>query len=302
MDKFQEMASFVAVVEAGSFVGAADATGLSKAAVSRHVAELEQRLGARLLHRTTRRLSLTDDGQLFFARAKEMLAVVDEAESEISSRSGEPSGLLRINAPLTFGVLHLAPLWGRFAQMYPKVSLDIELSDRVVDLVEEGYDLAVRITNLPNSQLVSREIASTRMVACASPSYLALHGTPAHPRELAQHEVISYSYWGARDEWTFTASDESKVVARTHARIHANNGDTCRAAALDHQGIILQPDFLVANDLRRGDLVELMPMYRAMTLGIHAVYPSRKHLPIKTRRLVDFLVEAFAVPGWNTPR
>ena len=302
MDKFQEMASFVAVVEAGSFVGAADATGLSKAAVSRHVAELEQRLGARLLHRTTRRLSLTDDGQLFFARAKEMLAAIDEAESEIRSRSGEPSGLLRINAPLTFGVMHLAPLWGRFAQLYPKVSLDIELSDRVVDLVEEGYDLAVRITNLPSSQLVSRQLASTRMVACASPEYLALHGTPAHPDELAQHEVISYSYWAARNEWTFTAPDDSLVTVRTHARIHANNGDTCRAAALDHQGIILQPDFLVADDLRRGDLVELLPAYRAMTLGIHAVYPSRKHLPIKTRRLVDFLVEAFALPGWNTPR
>ena len=302
MDKFQEMASFVAVVEAGSFVGAADATGLSKAAVSRHVAELEQRLGARLLHRTTRRLSLTDDGQLFFTRAKEMLAAIDEAESEIRSRSGEPSGLLRINAPLTFGILHLAPLWGRFAQLYPKVSLDIELSDRVVDLVEEGYDLAVRITNLPSSQLVSRQLASTRMVACASPEYLALHGTPKHPRELAQHEVISYSYWAARNEWTFTAPDDSPVVVRTHARIHANNGDTCRAAALHHQGIILQPDFLVADDLRRGDLVELLPAYRAMTLGIHAVYPSRKHLPIKTRRLVDFLVEAFALPGWNTPR
>lgn len=302
MDKFQEMASFVAVVDAGSFVGAADATGLSKAAVSRHVAELEHRLGARLLHRTTRRLSLTDDGQLYFARAKDMLAAVDEAESEISSRSGEPSGLLRINAPLTFGVLYLAPLWGRFAQLYPKVSLDIDLSDRVVDLVEEGYDLAVRITNLPSSQLVSRQLATTRMVACASPRYLAMHGTPVHPGELAQHEVISYSYWAARNEWAFTGPDGVPVVVRVHARIHANNGDTCRAAALEHQGIILQPDFIVADDLRRGDLVELLPEFRAMTLGIHAVYPSRKHLPIKTRRMVDFLVEAFSVTGWNKAR
>lgn len=300
MDKFQEMASFVAVVEAGSFVGAAEAIGLSKAAVSRHVAELEQRLGARLLHRTTRRLSLTDDGQLFFARAKEMLAAVDETESEISSRSGEPGGMLRINAPLSFGIMHLAPLWGRFAQLYPKVSLDIELSDRVVDLVEEGYDLAVRITNLANSQLVSRQLAMTRMVACASPEYLAQHGTPAHPSDLARHEVISYSYFAARNEWTFTAADGGQVAVRTHARIHANNGDTCRALALEHQGVILQPDFIVADDLRRGALVELLPAWRTLTLGIHAVYPSRKHLPIKTRRLVDFLVEAFAAPGWNT--
>src|SRR5690606_36847971 len=149
-----------------------------------------------------------------------------EAESEIRSRSGEPSGRLRINAPLTFGVLHLAPLWGRFAQAYPKVSLDIELSDRVVDLVEEGYDLAVRITNLGNSQLVSRQLASTRMVACASPQYLAEHGTPAQPAELAQHNVISYSYWSAGNEWTFHAADGNAVVVRTRARIHANNGDT----------------------------------------------------------------------------
>jgi DNA-binding transcriptional LysR family regulator len=302
MDKFQEMASFVAVVEAGSFVGAADALGVSKAAVSRHVSELEQRLGARLLHRTTRRLSLTDDGQLFFARAKEMLAAVDEAESEISSRSGEPSGRLRINAPLSFGVLHLAPLWPRFARLYPKLSLDIDLSDRVVDLVEEGYDLAVRITNLPNSQLVSRQLATTRMVCCASPQYLAEHGTPAQPSELAQHATISYSYWASRDEWTFTAPDGYTVSVRTHARLHANNGDTCRAAALEHLGVILQPDFLIADDLRRGTLVELMPDFQVLTLGIHAVYPSRKHLPIRTRRLVDFLVEAFATPGWSTAR
>ena len=302
MDKFQEMASFVAVVDAGSFVGAAEALGLSKAAVSRHVGELEQRLGTRLLHRTTRRLSLTDDGQLFYARAKEMLAAVDEAESEISSRSGEPSGRLRINAPLSFGVLHLAPLWPRFARLYPKLSLDIDLSDRVVDLVEEGYDLAVRITNLPNSQLVSRRLATTRMVCCASPQYLAEHGTPRQPSELAQHATISYSYWSSRDEWAFIAPDGDTVAVRTHARLHANNGDTCRAAALEHLGIILQPDFLVADDLRRGTLVELMPQYRVLTLGIHAVYPSRKHLPIKTRRLVDFLVDAFAVPGWSTER
>jgi DNA-binding transcriptional LysR family regulator len=298
MDKTQEMASFVAVVEAGSFVGAADALGLSKAAVSRQVGDLERRLGTRLLHRTTRRLSLTDDGQLFHARAKEVLAAIDEAESEITSRSGEPSGLLRINAPLTFGVLHLAPLWGRFADAHPKVSLEIDLSDRIVDLVEEGYDLAVRITNLPSSQLVSRQLAKSRMVLCASPDYLARHGIPAHPRDLAAHRVISYSYWSTRDEWSFTGPD-GEVRVRTQPRIHANNGDTCRAAALDHQGIILQPDFLVGDDLRQGTLVELLPDYASLTIGIHAVYPTRKYLPIKTRRMVDFLVGSFATPPWG---
>jgi DNA-binding transcriptional LysR family regulator len=298
MDKTQEMTSFVAVVEAGSFVAAAAGVlGLSKAAVSRQVAELEHRLGARLLHRTTRRLSLTDDGQLFYGRAKELLAAIDEAESEIASRSGEPSGLLRINAPLTFGVLHLAPLWGRFADAHPKVALEIDLSDRIVDLVEEGYDLAVRITNLPSSQLVSRQLASSRMVLCASPEYIARHGAPAHPDDLTAHRVISYSYWSTRDEWRFSGPD-GEVRVRTQPRIHANNGDTCRAAALDHQGIILQPDFLVGDDLRQGTLVELLPDYASLTIGIHAVYPSRKYLPIKTRRMVDFLVAAFATPSW----
>ncbi len=298
MDKAQEMASFVAVVEAGSFVGAADSLGLSKAAVSRQVGDLERRLGSRLLHRTTRRLSLTDDGQLFFERAKDLLAAIDEAESEIASRSGEAVGRLRINAPLSFGMRHLAPLWGRFAARHPKVLLDIDLSDRLVDLVEEGYDLAVRINDLRSSQLISRQLASSRMVLCASPEYLARQGVPEHPRELSEHRVISYRYWSTGDDWTFTGPD-GEVRVTTHPRFHTNNGDTCRAAALDHQGIILQPDFLVGDDLRRGTLVELLPSFAAPTIGIHAVYPSRKFLPIRTRRMVDFLVEAFATPSWR---
>ncbi len=299
MDRFQEMASFVAVVEAGSFVSAADATNFSKAAVSRHVADLEARLGVRLLHRTTRRLSLTDEGQTYFSRAKEVLAAAEEAEAEISSRSGKASGVLRINAPLSFGILHLAPLWGHFARENPKVSLDISLSDRVVDLVDEGYDLAIRITNLPNSQLVSRQIATTQMVLCASPGYMAAHEEIRHPEDLAHHEIISYTYWSGRDEWRFIGPEEKTVTVRIHARIHANNGDTCRAAALADQGIILQPDFIVGDDLRRGDLVELLPTWRKQSIGIHAVYPTRKHLPLKTRRMVDFLIAAFKDRTWR---
>jgi DNA-binding transcriptional LysR family regulator len=298
MGKIQEMSSFVAVAEAGSFVAAADLTGMSKAAVSRHVAELEERLGVRLMQRTTRRLSLTDEGQRFLARCKELLTSIDEAESELSSNAGSPSGLVRVNAPLTFGTMHLAPLWGRFMDRYPKVTLDVTLGDRIVDLVEEGYDLAIRISNLPNSALVSRTLASTRMVLCASPQYLRVHGTPTHPSELAGHRIISFSYWMTRDEWHFTGP-EGEAVVRIKAGMHTNNGDTCRFAALDHQGIILQPDFMIGGDLRAGALVELMPDYRAILLGIHAVYPSRKHLPLKVRRLIDFLVEAFQVPSWT---
>ncbi len=298
MDKIREMTSFVAVVDAGSFVGAADATGASKAAISRHIAELEQRLDVRLLNRTTRRLSLTDDGQRLYSRAKELLASLDEFESEMTSRTGEPSGLLRINAPLTFGVLHLAPLWGRFSALHPKVALDVTLNDRMVDLVDEGFDLAIRITSMPSSQLVSRKLASTRIVLCASPAYLEAHGTPTHPRELARHRVIGYSYWSGRDEWSFSGP-EGNVRVHTTPWMRTNNGDTCRAAALEGQGIILQPDFLIGRDLKRGDLVELMPDCHSLETGIHAVWPTHKYLPMKLRRLIDFLVAEFEAPVWT---
>jgi DNA-binding transcriptional LysR family regulator len=297
VNKLQHMASFVAVVDAGSFVRAAEASDQSKAAISRHVGELEQRLGVRLLHRTTRRLSLTAEGQAFHARCKELLASLDEAESEITSHLGQPSGLLRVNAPLTFGVLHLAPLWGRFADLYPKVSLDVTLGDRVVDLIDEGYDLVIRITSMTGSMLVSRKLAATRMVLCASPAYLKKHGTPLHPNDLASHRAISYTYWNTGDQWEFTGPHGPARVT-VKGSIHTNNGDTCRVAALEHQGIILQPSFLVGGDLRRGSLVELMPQYRSVELGIHAVYPTRKFLPLKVRTLIDFLAEEFRDPTW----
>jgi len=298
MDRFQEMASFVSVVDEGSFIGAANAIGLSKAAISRHLIDLEHRLGIRLLHRTTRRISLTTEGQSFYARCRELLAGVDDAESEITSQSGTPSGLLRVNAPLTFGILHLAPLWGQFADLYPRVSLDVTLGDRVVDLVEEGYDLAIRISLMTNALLVSRKLASTRMVLCASPEYLAKHGTPTHPGELAAHRAVAYTYMTGGDEWAFTGPD-GPVSVYINAAIHTNNGDTCRLAALEHHGIILQPTFLIGKDLERGTLVELMPRYRSVELDINAVYPTRKFLPLKVRRLIDFLAEGFRNPPWS---
>jgi DNA-binding transcriptional LysR family regulator len=207
--------------------------------------------------------------------------------------------VVRVNAPLSFGTIHLAPLWGLFADANPKVALEITLSDRMVDLIEEGYDLAVRVATSPGSAVVSRKLASTRVVLCASARYLKKHGTPKHPRELASHAVISYSYWLGGDEWIFDGPQGSAGV-KTKSRIQANNGDTCRSAALAHQGIILQPDFLVGEDLRRGDLIELMPQFRSVELGIYAVYPTRKHLPLKLRRLIDFLVASFRSPSWQT--
>lgn len=290
MDRFIEMQTFATVVDAGSFVGAADALGLSKGAVSRHVNELESRLGVRLLHRTTRRLSLTAEGEVFLGRCRDLLSSLDEAEAEITSSSDTARGLLRVNAPVTFGIRRLAPLWGVFRDCHPQVRLDITLADRIVDLVEEGYDLAIRIGTLSSSSLVSRRLTVTRLILCASPEYLAVHGTPAQPEELAGHAAIGYSYWSGGDEWRLEGP-KGPVTVRINTCIQCNNGDTCRAAALAGQGIILQPDFVVGDDVEAGTLVELMPEYRAGELGVHAVYPSRRHIAPKVRALIAFLAE-----------
>jgi DNA-binding transcriptional LysR family regulator len=297
MDRFEEMRVFTAVIDTGSFVGASDALGMSKAAVSRHVAELESRLGVRLLHRTTRKLSLTPEGETFHARCRELLEGVQEAEAEITSRSGEATGLLRVNVPFSFGLLHLAPLWTEFMARHPKLTLDITLADRVVDLVEEGYDMAVRIARLPNSSLVSRQLASTRLVLCASPDYLRQRGVPQHPSELAQHEVLVYNLLSMGEAWEFAGPD-GPVSVTVQPRLRTNSGDTCRVAALRHRGIVLQPTFMVGPDLEAGTLVEVLPQYRSLELGIYAVYPSRKHVPPKVRLLIDFLAEAFRRRTW----
>jgi DNA-binding transcriptional LysR family regulator len=298
MDKFREMQAFVAVAESGSFVSAADQLETSKAAVSRYVAQLEERLGVRLMNRTTRRQSLTDEGHTFLVHCRETLALIHDAEQEIQNKRSSPTGLIRINAPLTFGILHLAPLWGKFTALYPQVQLEVTLSDRVVDLVDEGYDLAVRIASLPNSTLISRKLATTSLVVCASPQYLKGKPKPAHPSDLKNHSVISYSYLATGDEWVFQGP-EGEVRVKTKPKIHTNNGDTCRSAALAHQGIILQPTFLVGPDIQKGDLVALLPEFKTIELGIYAVYPSRKLVSPRIRALVDFLVQEFEHVDWR---
>ena len=297
MDKYQEMRVFAGVVDAGSFVSAADALGMSKQAVSRYVADLESRLGVRLLQRTTRKLSLTDEGQVFYARCSELLGHIDDAEAEITSGTGEASGPLKINVPLSFGLLYLAPLWPQFMRLHPKVTLDITLVDRVVDLVEEGFDLAVRIARLPSSSLIGRKLTSTRAMLCASPLYLQQRGTPSHPAELADHDVISYSLLSTGESWEFTGPD-GRVSVKVTPRLRTNSGDTCRAVALQHHGIILQPSFMVGADLVAGTLVEILPAYRSFEFDVYAVYPSRKFLAPKVRLLIDFLVDAFRVKAW----
>ncbi|MFM2120620.1 MAG: HTH-type transcriptional regulator DmlR [Pseudomonadota bacterium] len=300
MDRYLALQAFVAVVDAGSFVAGAELLGISKAAISRQVGELEAHLGVRLMNRTTRRMSLTVEGETFLTRARELLAGFDEAEAEISSRSGEAIGLLRLNVPVSFGLLHLAPLWAGFMAEHPKVQLDVTLSDRMVDLVDEGYDLAVRIARLPASTLVGRRLTSTRLVLCATPEYLRVHGTPTHPAELARHAVMAYSLLSLGDQWAFVGPDglDQSVTVKVDPRLRSNSGDTCRAIALAHGGIVLQPSFMVGADLNSGALVEVMPAWRSIELDVYAVYPSRKHLAPKVRLLVDYLIEAFRVPAW----
>lgn len=298
MDKFQEMQAFVSVVNEGSFVKAADTLHLSKTAVSRLVSDLESRLGTRLLQRTTRRLSLTQEGEVFLERCKALLDDLEEAEAALNAHTGEVTGQLRVNVPVTFGLMHLAPLWPRFMELHPKVTLEVSLADRLVDLVEEGYDSAVRIARLQSSSLVGRQIATTRMVLCASPEYLRRHGTPAHPSEIVDHPVMAYTLLAMGDQWEFDGPDGSASV-KVRPRMRSNSGDTCCAAALGHLGIVLQPSFLVGEHLLSGRLIEVLPQYRSVELGVYALYPSRKHLTPKVRALTDFLVDAFRLPRWQ---
>ncbi|KAF1067740.1 MAG: HTH-type transcriptional regulator DmlR [Pseudomonas citronellolis] len=289
---------FCTVVDKGSFVAAVDALGMSKAAVSRHVNALEARLGVRLLHRTTRSLSLSDDGRLFYQQAREVLSLMDAAEHSVASGAQSPAGLLRVNAPVSFGVEHLGPLWAEFMTRHPRVELDITLNDRVVDLVEEGFDVAVRIARLESSSLVGRRLASTRLRLCAAPAYLERHPPLLHPDDLKAHGVVAYSHFAAGNEWRLHGP-QGDVAVQTRPAVRSNNGDTCRAIALEGGGLLLQPSFMVGGDLRRGTRVEVLPEYRAVELGIYAVYPSRKHLAPKVRALIDFLVERFAAVDWG---
>jgi DNA-binding transcriptional LysR family regulator len=298
MDKYQEMRVFAAVADAGSFVAAADALGISKAAVSRYVSELEQRLGVRLMHRTTRRLSLTQEGEVFLARSREILASIDDSEREISTRSESASGLLKLSVPVSFGIKHLADLWSEFLQAHPRVSLDVQLADRVIDLVDEGFDVAVRIARLPDSSLVSRKLATTRLVLCASPKYLKERGVPNHPSELPQHDILAYSLLAMGDTWQFTGP-KGPVTVKVKPRLWTSNGETCVAAAVRGAGIQLQPTFLIADELASGQLVEVLPKFRSIELGIYAVYPTRKFVLPKVRVLLEFLSVRIQDADWQ---
>jgi DNA-binding transcriptional LysR family regulator len=300
MDRLRAYEVFVTVVSRGSFTRAADMLETSPANVTRYVNELEAHLGTRLLNRTSRKLSLTEGGETLYARCKSILDDVAETEGLVSSASVEPRGRLRINAPVSFGILHLAPLWPEFMRKYPGVELDVSLIDRVVDIVEEGYDLAIRISRAGSTSHAARKLATSRNILCASPAYLARYGYPAAPADLVEHRCIGYSYAATGNEWQLIDSERKAHTVKVNYHMHTNNGDTARAAALAGQGVIWQPTFLVGNDLRAGKLIQLLPDYRLPDIDVLALYPSRRHLSAKIRAMVDFLVDAFGgVPPWD---
>ncbi|MFM0245866.1 LysR family transcriptional regulator [Paraburkholderia sediminicola] len=300
MDRLRAFEVFVTVVSRGSFTRAADALDTSPANVTRYVNELEAHLGTRLLNRTSRKLSLTEGGETLYARCKSILDDVAETEGLVSSASVEPRGRLRINAPVSFGILHLAPLWPEFMRKYPRVELDVSLIDRVVDIVEEGYDLAIRISRAGSTSHAARKLATSRNILCASPAYLARYGYPAAPADLVEHRCIGYAYAATGNEWQLIDSERKTHAVKVNYHMHTNNGDTARAAALAGQGVIWQPTFLIGNDLRAGTLIQLLPDYRLPDIDVLALYPSRRHLSAKIRAVVDFLVDAFGgVPPWD---
>jgi DNA-binding transcriptional LysR family regulator len=298
LDALTDIAVFVRVVERGSFTLAADDLALSRAVVSKYLSRLEDRLGARLLHRTTRRLSLTEAGAALFEASRGALERIEEAEAAVARLQSKPRGRLRVSAPMSFGILHLGPALADFARAHPEVILDLRLDDRFVNLVADGFDVAVRIGVLTDSSLVARKVATTRAVACASPAYLNQHGEPDTPEDLASHNCLVYSYLA--DVWRFTAPDGREIPVAVRGNLRINNGIVLSKAALAGHGILFSPSFYVAPLLRDGSLRQILSRYKGKELGIHAVYPQSGHVPPKVRAFVDFLAQRFGRnPEWE---
>ena len=296
MDLLAALRTFAKVVELGSFARAAERLELSTSAVSRQVADLEAHLDARLLQRTTRRLSLTDAGQGFYERALQIVAELDDAEASVRAAAAEPRGRLRLTCGVTFGVRYLAPALAEFAERYPQIEFDLDLSDRMVDLVEEGYDLAVRIGPAPQQGVVARPLGATRMICCAAPGYLGRRGLPplAVPADLERHECLTYTQVPVPNLWRFDGPDGRRHEVRIAARHRANNGRMLVALAVAGLAVTCEPDFIVAPEIQSGHLVRVLGDYVAPSTAIAAVYPSRRHLSTKVRRLVDFLAQRYA--------
>lgn len=300
MDKFADLEAFTAVVDAGTFSAAGERLGIAKSVVSRRVSQLERRLGSRLLHRTTRRLSLTDTGRNFYQRAVQILADLDDAEQSVTEETLELRGSIRLAAPLTFGLMHMSDAITDFLKEHPGIELNLDLNDRNINLVEEGFDMAVRIGDLEDSTLVTRRTGVSHNVTCASQSYLDTHGEPTHPDELKQHIGLQYSNIPYRQQWRYETPEGKTVYAQPQIRIRANNGESLAAAASAGLGITAGPTFILGKYIREGSLVTILNEYRRPSVGIHALYPPGRLIPKRIQLLSDFLAGRFgSQPYWD---
>lgn len=298
-DPLEGITVFAAVVEAESFSGAARTLRRSKAAVSTQIQKLEDRLNVRLLHRTTRQLSMTDEGRAFYEHARRILDEAQEAHDALDNLNNEPRGTLRLNAPMSFGQLHLGSAIADFMALHPDIEIDLELNDRQIDLVEDGYDMAIRIASLPDSSLIARRLAPCRRVILASPDYWDQHGRPEHPRDLKNHEALIYSYVPEPNKWIFQ-KDGQTITVPVSGRYRANNGEVHLRAAMQGLGVYLCPTFFCCDQLKDGSLEMVLSDYAPEPISVYAVYPHRRHLATRVRAFVDFLSDRFGdQPYWD---
>jgi DNA-binding transcriptional LysR family regulator len=298
MDRIMSMQAFVQVVDSGSFSGAAKRLSVSPAVVTGHVQSLEKRLGVRLLNRTTRKVNLTEIGRGFYDRAHRILAEIDEAEGLASAQQSSPRGTLRLNTSVSLARL-VTPLIGDYSARYPEVVFELVMTDRMIDMVEEGFDLALRTGPLPDSSLKSRRLGVGRLALCAAPDYLARQGRPERPEDLAGHNCLLFINSHLEGTWRFSGEDGEHIVD-VGGSLRTNSVEGLRAATLAGQGIGLLPIVSVSDDLRTGHLVRLLPDYRTPEVVVQAVYPPGQHIPVKVRTFLDFLVERLC-PGRVTP-
>ncbi|MGY3860295.1 LysR family transcriptional regulator [Aeromonas lacus] len=293
MDQIAAMRTFIKVVECQSFTKAANQLGISVAMASKLMQQLEESLATRLLSRTTRQVNLTEAGQFYYQRSLALLAELEETHSQLTHHNQQPNGTLKLSVPMDFGYLHLSPALPLFRERFPDLKLDIEYSDRRVALVEEGFDLALRIGHLSDSSLVARQLATIRVELCASPGYLARKGWPEKPEDLKQHDCLVYTL--TQPEWHFKRGGEQQSI-RPQGPLRANNGVALTRAACDDQGIILQPTFIVGEALQDGRLVSLLPEWEKGEVGLYAVYPHRRFVSAKVRCFIEFVQERYLAP------
>jgi len=292
MDKLTSLRAFVKVVELGSFSEAGRQLRLSRSAISKYVSDLEQDLGVHLLNRTTRHASPNENGQAYFERARGILAELDAADHAVAQLQATPRGLLRINAPMSFGTLQLGPALADFMALYPELWIQLVLSDEQVDPAQGGYDVTLRIADLESSSLIARKIVAIDRVICASPSYLAQHSEPKHPRDLRSHALLTYGFLLTGNQWKLTGNDGEHWI-QPEWTLCANNAEVLRDAAVKGRGVALIPMFILADALKKGTLRAVLEDYRAPPLALYAIYPPTRHLSVKVRLFIDFLVERF---------